>query len=148
MDIKIAFLIEFLEKNSYIVQQRGFEVQGEYHKVCKLKRSIYSLKQALRTWNICFDDVVKSFYFIRNENEPYVYKKVNGSTITFLVLYIGVILLIRYDVKMMTSIKTWLSNTFSMKDLGEITYILGIHIYRDRERRLMDLSQALNIERS
>ena len=31
--------------------------------VCELKRSIYGLKQASRSWNIIFDKVIKSFGF-------------------------------------------------------------------------------------
>ena len=51
------------------------------------------------------------------------------------------------DVGLMTDVKLWLSNTFSMKDLGEVTYILGIRIYRDRAKRIIGLSQKLYIEK-
>ncbi|PKI54779.1 hypothetical protein CRG98_024831 [Punica granatum] len=43
--------------------------------------------------------------------------------------------------------KVWLSNTFSIKDLGEATYILGIRIFRDRPKRLIGLSQALYLDK-
>ncbi len=66
---------------------------------------------------------------MKNENEPCVYKKVSANTITFLVLYVDDILLIGNDVGMLATVKLWLSNTFSMKGLGEATYILGIRIY-------------------
>ncbi|KAK8556182.1 hypothetical protein V6N12_002595 [Hibiscus sabdariffa] len=45
------------------------------------------------------------------------------------------------------SIKTWLSSCFSMKDLGEAAYILGVKIYRDRSRRLLGLSQSTYIDK-
>ena len=61
-----------------------------------------------------------------------MYKKVSGSKLTFLVLYVDDILLIENDVGMLTNLKLWLCKTFSMKDLGESTYILGIRVYRDR----------------
>ena len=48
---------------------------------------------------------------------------------------------------MLTTVKKWLSSTFSMKDLGEATYILGIRIYRDRTNRMIGLSQALYLEK-
>ena len=56
------------------------------------------------------------------------------------------ILLIGNDVGMLSSVKVWLSKNFSMKDLGEETYVLGIHIYRDRSRRLLGLSQSMYID--
>ena len=51
------------------------------------------------------------------------------------------ILLIGNDIPMLESVKTSLKNSFSMKDLGEAAYILGIKIYRDRSKRLIGLSQ-------
>ena len=48
---------------------------------------------------------------------------------------------------MLESIKTSLKNSFSMKDLGEAAYILGIKIYRDRSKRLIGLSQDTYIDK-
>ncbi|MDM1706743.1 hypothetical protein HX130_23185, partial [Enterobacter hormaechei] len=115
-------------------------------KVCKLQRSIYGLKQASRSWNARFNDVIKSFGFIKNEEEPCVFKKVSGSAVTFLVLYVDDILLIGNDIPMLTAVKVWLSKEFSMKDLGEASFILGIKVYRDRSKRMLGLSQKMYIE--
>lgn len=73
--------------------------------------------------------------------------KISGSIIAFLVLYLDNMLLIGDDNGMLSSAKTWLSSTFFMKDLGEATYILGIHVYRDRAKRLLGLSQTLYINK-
>ena len=75
-----------------------------------------------------------------------MYRKVNGSAITFLVLYVVDILIIGNDVGMLSTVKAWLSRHFSMKDLGEASYILGIRIYRDRSKRMLGLSQSRYIE--
>ena len=56
------------------------------------------------------------------------------------------ILLIKNDVGMLSLVKEWLSKNFSMKDFGEAIYILGVHIDRDRSRRLLGLSQSLYID--
>ena len=65
----------------------------------------------------------------------------------FLVLYIDDILLIGNDIPILQNVKSWLGNYFSMKDLGEAAYILGIKIYRDRTKRLIDLSQSTYIDK-
>ena len=75
-----------------------------------------------------------------------MYKKTIGSIIVFLVLYVDDILLIGNDIPMLQSVKVWLSKQFSMKDLGEASYILGIKIYRDRSRRMLGLSQSRYID--
>ncbi|PKI58982.1 hypothetical protein CRG98_020627 [Punica granatum] len=56
------------------------------------------------------------------------------------------VLLIGIDVGMLSSIKVWLSSQFSMKDLGEASYVLGIKLLRDRHNRTLALSQALHID--
>ena len=105
------------------------------------------MKQASRSWNIRFDETIKEFGFSQNLDEPYVYKKTNGSAAVFLVLYVDDILLIGNDVLLLQSFKILLSKNFSMKDLGEATYILGIKIYRDRSKRLFGLSKSTYIDK-
>ena len=76
-----------------------------------------------------------------------MYKKVSGSAMDFLVLYFDDILLVGNQINALESVKTWLGNCFSMKDLGEAAYILGIKIYRDRLKRLLELSQSTYIDK-
>ena len=75
-----------------------------------------------------------------------MYKKLSGSAVIFLVLYVDNILLIENDVSVLQFVKIWLSKNFSMKELREKIYILRIKIYRDRSKRLLSLSQYAYIE--
>ena len=81
--------------------------------------------------------MIKTYGFIKNGEEPCIYKWANGSVVVFLLLYVDDILLIENDVPALQGIKIWLSSQFSMKDLGEASYILGMRIYRDRSKRLL-----------
>ncbi|KAL0277990.1 UNVERIFIED_CONTAM: Retrovirus-related Pol polyprotein from transposon TNT 1-94 [Sesamum radiatum] len=94
-----------------------------------------------------FDEVIWGYDFIKNDCDPCIYKKIGGSSVVYLVLYVNDILLIANDVKMLGDIKAWLSTQFSMKDMGETSYILGIKIYRDRSRRMLGLTQSSYIEK-
>ena len=147
MDVKTAFLNGNLLEDVYMTQPEGFVQPKNSGKVCKLQRSIYGLKQASRSWNLRFDESVKGFGFFKNEDEPCVYKKISGSAIVFLVLYVDDILLIGNDIPTLQSVKSWLGKCFSVKDLGEAAYILGIKIYRDRSKRLIGLSQSAYIDK-
>ncbi|KAL0455141.1 UNVERIFIED_CONTAM: hypothetical protein Slati_0853300 [Sesamum latifolium] len=125
----------------------GFTDVGEEQKVCRLQRSIYGLKQASQRWNTRFDEVIQGYDVIKNDYDPYIYKKISGSSVAYLVLYVYDILLIENDVKMLGDIKAWLSTQFSLKDMSEASYILGIKIYRDRSRRMLGLTQSSYIEK-
>ena len=147
MDVKTAFLNGNLLEDVYMTQPEGFDIPEEAQKICKLQRSIYGLKQASRSWNLRFDETVKQYGFIKNEDEPCVYKKVSGSMIVFLVLYVDDILLIGNDIPTLQQAKSWVGKCLSMKDLGETAYILGIRIYRDRSHKLLGLCQSTYIDK-
>ena len=85
MDVKTAFLNGFLEEELYMMQPEGFINPKDANKVCKLQRSICGLVQASRSWNICFDKLIKAYSFIQTCGEACIYKKVSGSTTTFLI---------------------------------------------------------------
>ena len=130
-----------------MMQLEGFISKNQEHMVCKLKRSIYGLRQASRPWNIIFDQAIKSFGFEQNLDEPRVYKRHQDKVVMFLVLYIDDILLIGNVVEVMSSVKVWLSSQFDMKDLGEANFILGIKLWRDRKNKMLGLSQARYIDK-
>src|SRR3954462_13704536 len=105
MDVKTAFLNGNIDEELYMMQPEGFVDPKDADKVCKLQRSIYGLKQASWSWNLRFDQVIKSFGFIQNGKEACVYKKVSGSAISFLILYVDDILLIGNDKEFLNTIK-------------------------------------------
>ena len=109
MDVKTFFLNGSINECIYIVQLEGFIAKDQDTKVCKLQKSIYGLKQASRSWNIKFDQLIKSFGFNQYPDEPYVYKRCNGHMVMFLVLHVDDILFIENDIGTLSSVKAWLS---------------------------------------
>ena len=85
MDVKATFLNRFLKEELYMMQPGGFVNPKSANKICKLQRSIYGLVQASRSWNICFDELIKAYSFIQTCGEACIYKKMSGSTTTFLI---------------------------------------------------------------
>ena len=73
MDVKTTFLNGDLEEEVCMKQPEGFSSREGEHLVCKLKKSIYGLKQASRTWNYKFHRVVTSFGFIANPMDQCIY---------------------------------------------------------------------------
>ena len=76
-----------------------------------------------------------------------MYKKRSKNVIIFLELCVDDILLIRNNVRILSSVNVWLSEKFDMKDLGEAGHILGIKFLRDRKQRMLGLSHAIYIDK-
>nr|GEX77291.1 hypothetical protein [Tanacetum cinerariifolium] len=142
MDVKTAFLNGHLSEEVYMEQPEGFVNPKYPNHVCKLKRSIYKLKQASRQWNKRFDDEIKKFGFTQNPDKPCVYLKASGSYITILILYVDDILLMGNNIPMLQDVKFYLGRSFAMKYLGKAAYILGIKIYSDRSKRVSCYTDA------
>ncbi|KAL5566878.1 hypothetical protein UlMin_030042 [Ulmus minor] len=122
MDVKTAFLNGDLYEDVYMTQPIGFKVDGKEHLVCKLKNSIYELKQASRQWYLKFDTVVTRNGFKENIVNQCIYMRVSGSSYVYLVLYVDDILLASNDKDLLFETKDMLSSHFDMKDLGDASY--------------------------
>ncbi|GJU93277.1 retrovirus-related pol polyprotein from transposon TNT 1-94 [Tanacetum coccineum] len=105
MDVKTAFLNGKLTEDVFMAQPEGFENAKYPKRVCKLQKAIYGLKQASRSWNLCFHEKVTQFGFSRSEDESCIYVKISGSIVVFLVLYVDDILLIGNDIPTLQSVK-------------------------------------------
>ena len=100
-------------------QPEGFQDKGKEHMVCKLKKSIYGLKQTFRQWYLKFHEILITFGFKENLVDECIYLKINGSRICIIVLYVDDMLLASNNMRMIFETKQFLSKNFDMKDLGE-----------------------------
>ena len=101
-------------------QYEGFVVPSQEHKVCKLVKSLYGLKQASKQWHQKFDDgFLKDGFFINNANKC-VYDKFNGDKGVVICLYVDDMLNFGTDFEQVESTKRCLSQNFDMKDLAKL----------------------------
>ncbi|RDX68205.1 hypothetical protein CR513_52825, partial [Mucuna pruriens] len=136
MDVKTAFLNGDIDETIYMMQPENFVSNESKSMVCKLKKSIYDLKQASRQWYHKFHQVITSYGFEANVVDDCVYHKFSGSKYIFLVLYVNDILLASSDTGLLHETKRFLTKNFEMKDLGEASFVLGIQILRDRSQEI------------
>ena len=125
----------------------GFEVKGQERKVCKLKRSIYGLKQSSRQWYFRFHDSIISHGFEMIKEDHCVYLKRSKKSVLILSLYVDDILIAGNDMDSIVTTKKWLSSTFEMKDMGEAHFVFGTEIVRDHSKKLLGLSQETYIKK-
>jgi hypothetical protein len=115
--------------------------------VCRLKKSLYGLKQSSRQWYKRFDSFMISNGFHMPQYDSCVYLKfINGSP-TYLLLYVDDMLIATKSMKEIAALKAQLSCEFDIKDLGAAKKILGMKIIRDRKSGLLYLSQKNYIEK-
>ena len=128
-------------------QPEGFSDNKNNHLVCKLRKSLYGLKQASRQWYLKFHNVVTSYGFTENIIDQCIYLKISGSKYIFLVLYVDDILLASSDLGLLHDTKGFLAQNFERKDMGKASYVIGIEIHRDRSNRTLGLSQKAYIQK-
>ena len=147
MDVKTTFLNDNIDETIYMVQPKNFVFGDPKKTVCKLKKSIYGLKQASHQWYYKFHQVIVLFGFEINMVDECVYHTFTGSKHIFLVLYVDDILLATNDIGLLYKTKIFLSNNFKIIDLGDISFVLGIKIHRDRSWGILRLSQKGYIDK-
>ena len=76
----------------YMQQSIGFISQGEEHFVCKLKKSIYGLKQSAHCWNTTLDTHLKQMGFTQSASNPCIYTDAGGD-VFFIGVYVNDIIL-------------------------------------------------------
>ena len=135
LDVKIAFMHDYLDEEIFMEQPKGFKVKGKENMVCKLKKSLYGLKQAPRQWNKKFDSFMMSREYKRTFEDPCIYvRKFPDDKFIILLLHVDDMLIVGQDAVMIKTLKMELSKMFDMKDLGSAKRILGMEILRDRRQ--------------
>eukprot|EP00253_Pinus_taeda_P007769 PITA_07769 len=146
MDVKTKFLHGDLEEEIYMKQPEGFAMKGKNELVCKLKKSLYGLKQSPRMWYQKFDIFIWGLGFTKSKADHCVYFRLIGDRVIYLVVYVDDMLLAGNDKEIIQDLKTQLSSKFDMKDIGAANYILGMEIKRDRAKRNQWLNQRKYVE--
>ncbi|BFG26329.1 hypothetical protein CerSpe_126030 [Prunus speciosa] len=148
MDVKTAFLHGDLEEDIYISQPQGFIEASKENLVCRLKKSLYGLKQSPRQWNKCFDSFMMKIGYRRCESDCCVYTHAfKDGNFILLLLYVDDMLIACKDMSKIQELKTLLGREFDMKDLGSTQKILGMEIRRDRNEGKLWLSQSKYISK-
>lgn len=132
LDVKNAFLNGELEEEVYNAPP-GFE-KFFGTKVCKLKKSLYGLKQSPRAWFGRFSQFIKSQGYTQGQADHTMFTKVShGGKRTALIVYVDDIIITGDDLLEMNNLKKSLASEFETKDLGSLKYFLGMEVARSRK---------------
>ena len=149
MDVRTAFLNAELKEDIYLKQPAGFEDHEHPDWVWKLDKALYGLKQAGYEWNQTLDEYLQkeSFKFVQSEADHSLYVLHEGGKVVWLVIYVDDMLAASNCRAYLDDFKTRLRKCFDLTDLGPAHHFLGMHITRDREKRLLTVSQQSYLEK-
>nr|XP_009794179.1 PREDICTED: uncharacterized protein LOC104240969 [Nicotiana sylvestris] len=120
LDIKNAFLHGDLQEEVYMEQPPGFVAQGECGKVCRLRKSLYGLKQSPRAWFGRFSEAVLEYGMKKSNCDHTVFYKKSEDGIILLVIYVDDIVITGSDITGISTLKSFLHTQFQTKDLGQL----------------------------
>ena len=128
IDVKTIFLNEELDEDVYMEQLEGFALLGNKHKVCKLIKFLYGLKQVPKQLHEKFDYVIVEYGFKYNSVDKCIYSKFINDFDVIICLYVDDMLIISTNINVANDTKKYLTLRIKMKDLNEVDVILDIKI--------------------
>lgn len=145
LDVKTAFLHGDLSEEVYMSQPDApmdFLIPGTEHLVCRLRKAVYGLKQAARSWYLKADKLLKEEGYCNTEQEPCIYIKTSDThMVTIVALYVDDFYLFYKNEKVKSELLRALSKVVQIKDLGEAKNCLGMRIERDWTKGTLRLHQ-------
>ena len=138
IDIKTAFLYGELDETIYLKLP-----DGTFH---LLQRAIYGLKQAGRQWYSRFNSSLERFGLKRLHGDPCCYHMNKGNDILIAMIHVDDVIITGSRPETIRIFKKALRDEYRMTDMGPIKHCLGWEITRDREQRILTISQMQYIE--
>ncbi len=139
MDVKTAFLYGSLEELVFMQQPEGFERGKDM--IWQLIKALYGLKQSPRAWYKELDAALRSLGFARTVSDHSIYVRNNSEGLIIVHVYVDDLNIAAANVDTLARFKTEMSKRYEMKDLGELHFIFGLQVKRDRSARTLHLSQ-------
>ncbi|KAF5812650.1 putative RNA-directed DNA polymerase [Helianthus annuus] len=127
LDVNNAFLHGDLDEEVFMKIPQGFLKENE-DRVCRLRKSLYGLKQASRNWYQKFTNALIGLGFTTSRADHSLFLYNNNGVFLAILIYVDDVILVGNDMKKIEEIKDCLHSQFSIKDLGHLKYFLGIEV--------------------
>ncbi|KAB2628709.1 hypothetical protein D8674_033504 [Pyrus ussuriensis x Pyrus communis] len=128
-DVKNAFLHGNLEEEVYMDFPPGYSA-GRSTGVCRLRKSLYGLKQSPRAWFDRFTQVMKNIGYYQSHSDHTLFVKRRQEKVTALIIYVDDMIITGDDCDEISRLQRNLAAEFEMKNLGDLKYFLGVEVAR------------------
>ncbi|KAL0448116.1 UNVERIFIED_CONTAM: Retrovirus-related Pol polyprotein from transposon RE1 [Sesamum latifolium] len=143
LNINNTFFHGSLDEEVYMVPPEGYDLQTP-RLVCKLKKSLYGLKQASRQWNIELTTKLQNYGFVQSAHDHCLFVMATSQCFLALLGYVDDILLTGNSEDELVVVKAHLDHLFTIKDLGHAKYFLGLELARSDHGMLVTQQEFLN----
>ncbi|WVZ58251.1 LOW QUALITY PROTEIN: hypothetical protein U9M48_008537 [Paspalum notatum var. saurae] len=133
MDVKSAFLNEFIEEEVYVRQPPGFESAKFPNLVFKLRKALYGLKQAPRAWYARLKNFLLQSGFVIRSVDKTLFLLSRGSDTLIVQIYDDDIIFGGSSHALVSSFAEQMSREFEMNLMGELQFFLGLQIKQSPE---------------
>lgn len=147
IDIEKAYLNANLSETVYMKQPEGFVVPGKENLVCKLKKALYGTMQAGNEWWKEFDKTYRDMGFERSKADECVRFRGREDERIITATYTDDVTILANTTEGMNGMKEEMREKYGLKDGGELHFMLGIRVERNRGSRTIKLSQRAYAER-
>ncbi|GKV48080.1 hypothetical protein SLEP1_g54916 [Rubroshorea leprosula] len=127
LEVNNAFLQGDLNEEVYMKIPQGFNCKDR-GKVCRLRKSLYGLKQASRNWFAKFTKSLKDAGFVQSYANYSLFTFTNNQKFIAVLIYVDDIIITGNDLSGISTLKVYLHTKFSIKDFGPLKYFLGIEV--------------------
>ncbi|CAM8991331.1 unnamed protein product [Rhodiola kirilowii] len=131
MDVHNAFLHGDLMEEVYMRPPPGFT--APIGKVCRLRKSLYGLRQAPRNWFAKLASALVQYGFTRSYADYSLFSYIHHNINIHVLVYVDDLIIAGNNSLSITQFKEYLHSCFHMKDLGILKYFLGIEIAHGKE---------------
>lgn len=137
LDVNNTFLQGRLEEEVYMSQPPGFKNRANPTHICKLRKAIYGLKQAPRAWynELKTHLVLSGFRRSESDNSLFIQHSLAGTV--YILVYVDAIIVTGSNTSLVNQVISSPTQRFSIKDLGELSYFLGIEVLKQPDRLIL-----------
>ena len=132
-DVKNAFLHGDLNEEVYMDLPPGYGTSTKVKVVCRLRKSLYGLKQSPRAWFGRFTTFMRRIGYRQSNSDHTLFLKHQKGKVTALIIYVDDMVVTGNDLEDIKKLQSALSAEFEMKDLGSLKYFLGIEVARGKD---------------
>jgi len=132
LHVNNAFLHGDLDVKVYIKIPPRFFKQGE-HRVYRLNKSLYRLKQASHNWFAKFSSTLLDVDYSQSKVDHSLFTSSKWSSFTTVLVYMDDIIITSNNATLISILKKYLYSYFQIKDLGNLKYFLGVEVARSKQ---------------